>query len=55
VKQIDCVSPRFLDEHSNGLSVTIDRWKGSEVYGHISLQKNVRSTLSMEAESRFSF
>lgn len=53
VKQIDCVTPRFLDEHTNGLTVTIDRWKGSEMYGHISLQKNVRSALSMEAENRY--
>lgn len=53
VKQIDCVTPRFLDEYTNGLTVTIDRWKGSEIYGHISLLKNVRSALSMEAENRY--
>lgn len=53
VKQIDCISPRFLDEYSNGLTVTIDKWKGSEIYGHITLMKNVRSALSLEAELRY--
>lgn len=53
VKQIDCVTPRFLDEYSNGLTVTINRWKGDDIYGHISLQKNVRSELSLRAEKHY--
>lgn len=53
VKQIDCVTPRFLDEYSNGLSVTINKWKGDDLYGHITLMKNVRSELSLRAEQRY--
>lgn len=54
VHQIDCVSPRFLDEYSNGLTVTINKWKGDDLYGHITLMKNVRSELSLRAEQRYS-
>ncbi len=53
-KQIDCdPSTRYLDEFTNGLSVTVDKWRGYEAYGHITLSKNVRSELSMEAEKRY--
>ena len=52
-KQIDCDSTRYLDEFTNGLSVTVDKWRGYEAYGHITLSKNVRSELSMEAERRY--
>lgn len=43
IYQID--SP-YLDAHSNGLSVLIDKVKGSSLYAHVSLQRGERSTLA---------
>ena len=46
--QID--SP-YLDSSSNGLSYTVERLKGQEVFGHVLLAKNERSNLaSLAAE-----
>ncbi|MBN1971217.1 MAG: PhoH family protein [Candidatus Delongbacteria bacterium] len=36
----------FLDAESNGLAYIIDKLKGEKLYGHVNLQKGVRSTLS---------
>lgn len=43
VEQID--TP-YLDELSNGLSITIDRFRGEEIAGHIRLPKGERSELA---------
>ena len=43
VNQID--TP-YLDEQSNGLSYLIDRLKGHELFGHITLEKGERSELA---------
>ena len=46
--QID--SP-YLDSSSNGLSYTVERLKGREIFGHVLLDKNERSNLaSLAAE-----
>ncbi len=36
----------YLDSSSNGLSYTIEKLKGQEIYGHITLSKSERSPLS---------
>ncbi len=36
----------YLDSASNGLSYTIEKLKGQEIYGHITLSKSERSPLS---------
>lgn len=41
----------YLDSDSNGLTYLIDRFKGQEIFGHITLKKSERSTLaSLAAE-----
>ena len=46
--QID--SP-YLDSSSNGLSYAVERMKGQEIFGHVTLTKNERSGLaSLAAE-----
>ena len=52
--QVDAPYPKFLDKHNNGLTDTINRWKGSSIYGHITLFKTERSELAREAEQRYS-
>jgi len=39
----------YLDSSSNGLSYTIEKLKGQELYGHITLSKSERSPLSAVA------
>lgn len=46
IQQID--TP-YLDETNNGLSYVVERFKGSPLYGHITLTEGVRSTLATEA------
>jgi PhoH-like ATPase len=43
------VENRFLDELSNGLTFTVERWRGSERSGHVGLVKAERSPLVEEA------
>lgn len=43
IRQID--TP-YLDEHSNGLSYLIERFKGQNIYAHITLEKGERSELA---------
>ncbi|MCX7727998.1 MAG: PhoH family protein [Bacteroidia bacterium] len=43
VRQID--TP-YLDAQSNGLSYLIEKFKGQDIYAHITLQKGERSTLA---------
>lgn len=52
--QVDAPYPKFLDKQNNGLTDTINRWKGSAIYGHITLFKTERSELAREAEQRYS-
>jgi PhoH-like ATPase len=49
IRQID--TP-YLDEHSNGLSVLIEKMKGSELYAHVTLKQGVRSELANVASER---
>jgi PhoH-like ATPase len=49
IRQID--TP-YLDEHSNGLSVLIDKMKGSDLYAHVTLKQGVRSELANVASER---
>ncbi len=49
IRQID--TP-YLDEHSNGLSVLIEKMKGSELYAHVTLKQGVRSELANVASAR---
>ncbi len=43
-EQID--NKRFLDETSNGLTYLVERFKGQDVFGHITLEKSERSELA---------
>ncbi len=36
----------YLDEASNGLTYLIERFKGQEIYGHVTLEKSERSRLA---------
>ncbi len=36
----------YLDSNSNGLSYVVERFKGEEIFGHITLEKSERSYLS---------
>ena len=49
IRQID--TP-YLDEHSNGLSVLIEKMKGSNLYAHVTLKQGVRSELANVASAR---
>lgn len=41
----------YLDSHSNGLSYTVERFKGQKLFGHITLDRSERSILaSLAAE-----
>ena len=42
----------YLDSSSNGLSYAVEKLKGHDLYGHITLQKSERSTLSALAADR---
>ena len=39
----------YLDSSSNGLSYTVERLKGLDVHGHITLRKSERSHLAAVA------
>jgi PhoH-like ATPase len=39
----------YVDHHSNGLSITINAFKGSEISSHLVMSKGVRSRLAQEA------
>lgn len=41
----------YLDSNSNGLTYTAERFKGEEIFGHITLEKSERSHLSSLAVS----
>lgn len=49
IMQID--SP-YLSKYTNGLSQVVERFKGSNIAGHITLKEGVRSQLSAEAAER---
>jgi PhoH-like ATPase len=49
---IDQIDNPYLDDKSNGLAVTINAFKDSEIAAHIHLSKGVRSRLSEEATKR---
>ena len=36
----------YLDSNSNGLTYVAERFKGEEIFGHITLEKSERSALS---------
>ncbi len=46
IEQIDCM---HLDSVSNGLSTCIEKFKGEEISGHVTLQKGERSLLASMA------
>lgn len=48
----DQIDHPYLDKYSNGLTQVIDRFQGWEHYGHIKLNKTVRSKLADEAGLR---
>lgn len=48
----DQIDHPYLDRYSNGLSQVIDKFQGWKHYGHIKLNKTVRSELADEAGSR---
>jgi PhoH-like ATPase len=46
---IEQIDDSRLDAMNNGLTYTIDKFKNSELAGHVSLREGVRSPLAAEA------
>jgi PhoH-like ATPase len=42
----------YLDASGNGLSYTVDRLKGEDIYGHVTLCKSERSDLAALAAKK---
>ena len=42
----DQVDTPYLDRHSNGLAIAIEKLKGKELFGHIKLDRGERSPLA---------
>lgn len=48
----DQIDNPYLNKTNNGLSQVIEKFKGSKLYGHVSLKEGVRSALAHEAALR---
>ena len=43
---VDQIDTPYIDTLSNGLTVTVERFKGSPIFGHVTLKTGERSELA---------